>query len=81
VGLSCGDVALDTGSHVRIEGEGRKQRAVPLTGQTHVRSTTPYIHADMTIKERALARVTPASVTPGRYKPPDSVLAFFEGLG
>ncbi len=167
VGLSCGDVALGTGAHVRIEGKGRKQRSVPLTGQaqavlavwlaerggqsedplfptrtgrrlsrdaverrvaTHaatatqqcvslkdkrlhphvlrhscamallqagvdstvialwlghadVRSTTPYIHADMTIKERALARVTPASVTPGRYKPPDPVLAFLEGLG
>ncbi len=167
VGLGCGDVTLDTGSHVRIEGKGRKQRAVPLTGQaqavlavwlaelggqpqdplfptrtgrrlsrdaverrvaTHaatatqrctslngkrlhphvlrhscamallhagvdstvialwlghadVRSTTPYIHADMTIKERALALVTPVSVTPGRYKPPDSVLAFLEGLG
>lgn len=167
VGLGCADVALDTGSHVRIEGKGRKQRSVPLASQaqavlavwlaercgqpqdplfptrtgrrlsrdaverrvaTHattatqrcaslkgkrlhphvlrhscamallqagvdstvialwlghadVRSTTPYIHADMTIKERALARVTPASVTPGRYKPPDSVLAFLEGLG
>jgi site-specific recombinase XerD len=167
VGLSCGDVALDTGSHVRIEGKGRKQRSVPLTrqaqavlavwldecegqredplfptrtgrrlsrdaverrvtihaaaatqqcaslkgkrlhphvlrhscamsllqagvdstvialwlGHADVRSTTPYIHADMTIKERALALVTPASVTPGRYKPPDTVLAFLESLG
>jgi site-specific recombinase XerD len=50
-------------------------------GHADVRSTTPYIHADMTIKERALALVTPASVTPGRYKPPDSVLAFLESLG
>src|SRR5664280_3475403 len=33
VGLGCGDVALGTGAHVRIEGNGRKQRAVPLTGQ------------------------------------------------
>ncbi len=167
VGLSCGDVALGTGSHVRVEGKGRKQRSVPLTrqaqavlavwlaereeqredplfptrtgrrlsrdaverrvtihaaaatqhcaslkgkrlhphvlrhscamsllqagvdstvialwlGHADVRSTTPYIHADMTIKERALALVTPASVTPGRYKPPDSVLAFLESLG
>lgn len=167
IGLSCGDVALDTGSHVRVEGKGRKQRSVPLTrqaqavltvwlaeregqredplfptrtgrrlsrdaverrvtihaaaatqqcaslkgkrlhphvlrhscamsllqagvdstvialwlGHADVRSTTPYIHADMTIKERALALVTPVSVTPGRYKPPDTVLAFLDGLG
>ncbi|MGH3594243.1 MAG: tyrosine-type recombinase/integrase [Pseudonocardiaceae bacterium] len=30
-GLNCGDVILGTGSNVRCEGKGRKQRAVPLT--------------------------------------------------
>lgn len=49
-------------------------------GHADVRSTQPYLHADLTIKERALALVTPASVPPGRYKPPDAVLAFLEGL-
>jgi site-specific recombinase XerD len=166
VGLHCGDVALGTGGHVRVEGKGRKQRSVPLTGPAQavlavwlaergeqpqsplfptrtgrrlsrdaverrvaihaatatqrcpslkgrrlhphvlrhscamsllqagvdstvialwlghadVRSTAPYIHADMTIKERALALVAPASIAPGRYKPADAVLAFLEGL-
>ena len=37
-------------------------------------------HADMTIKERALARTTPASARPGRYRPPDPLLAYLEGL-
>jgi site-specific recombinase XerD len=49
-------------------------------GHADVRSTQPYLHADLTIKERALALVTPANVTPGRYKPSDSVLAFLEAL-
>ena len=49
-------------------------------GHADVRSTQPYLHADLTIKERALALVTPASVPPGRYKPPDAVLAFLEAL-
>jgi len=166
IGLDCGDVALGTGAHVRCEGKGRKQRAVPLTapaqavlatwlaeragqppdalfptrtgrrlsrdaieqrvsthaataatrcaslkakqihphalrhtcamsllqagvdttvialwlGHADVRSTQPYLHADLTIKERALALVTPADVKPGRYKPRDSVLSFLEGL-
>jgi site-specific recombinase XerC len=31
IGLNCGDIALDTGAHVRCEGKGRKQRSVPLT--------------------------------------------------
>ena len=44
-------------------------------GHADIRSTQPYIHADMTIKERALALLTPAAVTPGRYTPTDDVLA------
>ena len=166
VGLNCGDVVLGTGAHVRCEGKGRKQRAVPLSivaeaviaswlderdgepaaplfptrtgrrlsrdavgrfvakhaavaaqrcpslaaknlhphvlrhscamsllqggvdtsvialwlGHADVRSTQPYLHADLTIKERALALTTPATVAPGRYKPSDSLLAFLEAL-
>jgi site-specific recombinase XerD len=166
IGLNCGDVRLGPGAHVRCEGKGRKERAVPLTSPTqavlavwlneragqlqdplfptrtgrrlsrdaierrvaiyaaaaaqrcpslrvkrlhpHVlrhscamsllqagvdatvialwlghadtRSTQPYLHADLTIKERALALTTPASVQPGRYRPPDAVLAFLEAL-
>jgi site-specific recombinase XerD len=165
-GLDCGDVALGTGAHVRCEGKGRKQRAVPLTtttqaaldvwmleragqrdeplfptrtgrrlstdaverlvrkhattaaahcpsirpeachphvlrhscamsllqagvdtavialwlGHADLRSTGIYLHADMTLKQRALDRTTPASITPGRYRPNDTLLAFLEGL-
>ncbi|MCA1681969.1 MAG: site-specific integrase [Actinobacteria bacterium] len=165
-GLNCDDVVLGAGGHVRCEGKGRKQRAVPLArptqtvlaawlaerggqpndplfptrtgrrlsrdaverrvtthtavaarrcpslraknlhphvmrhtaamsllharvdvavialwlGHADIRSTDPYIHADLTIKERALALTTPASVRPGRYRPPDKLLAFLEGL-
>ena len=164
--LNCGDIMPGTGGHVRCEGKGRKQRAVPLTSQAQavlrewiaergstpdhplfptrtgrrlsrdaierrlavhaataartcpslkaknlhphvlrhscamallragvdttvialwlghadIRSTQAYLHADLSIKERALALTTPASVTPGRYKPPDPVLAFLESL-
>jgi site-specific recombinase XerD len=49
-------------------------------GHADVRSTQPYLHADLTIKEKALALVTPADVKPGRYRPADAVLAFLEGL-
>jgi site-specific recombinase XerD len=166
IGLDCADVVLGTGGHVRCEGKGRRQRAVPLTnsaqqvlrvwmaeragragdpllptrtgrrlspdaverrvaihaatatkrcpslqakklhphvlrhscamsllqarvdvavialwlGHADMRSTDAYIHADLSIKERALALITPPSVKPGRYKPPDSVLAFLESL-
>jgi integrase len=50
-------------------------------GHEDVETTTKiYLHADMTIKERALARTTPPGTTPGRYKPPDRLLAFLETL-
>ena len=49
-------------------------------GHSDIRSTDAYLHADMTIKERALARVASASLRPGRYRPPDSLLAFLESL-
>lgn len=166
IALNSGDVQLGTGAHVRCEGKGRKERAVPLTipartvlttwlteragrptdplfvtrtgrrlsrdaieqrvtihaatarvncpsleskqlhphvlrhscamsllqagvdttvialwlGHADVRSTQPYLHADLTIKEKALALVTPADVKPGRYKPKDATLTFLESL-
>ena len=49
-------------------------------GHAGVRSTDAYIHADMSIKERALALTTPAGAKPGRYRPTDKMLAFLEGL-
>jgi site-specific recombinase XerD len=49
-------------------------------GHADIRSTQLYLHADMTIKERALARTTPTTVEPGRYHPTDSLLAFLENL-
>jgi site-specific recombinase XerD len=166
LGLDCGDIVLGTGAHVRCEGKGRKQRAVPLSGPVesvlrvwlserrgardeptfstrtgrrlsrdavqrrisahalaaaahcpslatkklspHVfrhtsamallhagvdttvialwlghadpRSTNAYLHADLAIKERALAQLTPATTNPGRYRPQDQLLAFLEAL-
>jgi site-specific recombinase XerD len=39
-----------------------------------------YLHADLKLKEKALARTTPPGAAPGRYKPPDPLLAFLESL-
>lgn len=49
-------------------------------GHESMETTQMYLHADMRIKEQALARTTPTSVTPGRYRPTDRLLAFLEGL-
>jgi len=165
-GLTCGDVELHSGAHVRCRGKGRKQRITPLTAQTRevvrvwlrerggsardplfpgpndgalsrdavrrllarhvataamtcpslagkqisphvlrhtcamqllrsgadtslialwlghedIRTTQIYLHADLALKERALDRTAPPNTRPGRYRPPDRLLAFLEGL-
>jgi integrase/recombinase XerD len=166
IGLTCGEVHLGAGAHVRCHGKGRKDRTTPLTSHTakvlrvwlaehnaapsdplfptrtgrplsrdaverlvakHATtatancptiaaknvtphtlrhsaamallhagvdtsvialwmghedpgSTQAYLHADMTIKEQALARVQPHGTTPGRYRAPDTLLAFLDNL-
>jgi integrase/recombinase XerD len=49
-------------------------------GHEQVATTSAYLHADMSQKERAIARVTPPDTKPGRYRPPDTLLAFLESL-
>jgi integrase/recombinase XerD len=49
-------------------------------GHEHSETAQIYIHADQTLKQRALDRTTPTGVRPGRYRPPDKLLAFLEQL-
>ncbi len=49
-------------------------------GHEGVETTQIYLHADLAIKERALARTAPTGTNPGRYRPPDALLAFLESL-
>jgi site-specific recombinase XerD len=49
-------------------------------GHESVETTQIYIHADMSLKEQALARTTPPDTAPGRYQPPDQIIAFLESL-
>lgn len=49
-------------------------------GHADMRSTNAYLHADMSIKERALARMTSPASTLIRFRPSDQLIAFLEGL-
>ena len=165
VGLTCGDVVLGTGAHIRCMGKGRKERATPLRrdtakllatwigtdnddgrplfpsirgerlsrdalehlvrkhcltaartcpsidakrvtphtlrhsnamdllhhgvdpavialwlGHENVETTQIYIHADMRMKEKALARIAAPATPSSRFRPDDQLLAFLEGL-
>jgi integrase/recombinase XerD len=49
-------------------------------GHESVETTQIYMHADMRLKEKALARVASTTSRPGRYRPDDALLSFLESL-
>jgi site-specific recombinase XerD len=49
-------------------------------GHEHTQTTQIYLHGDLTMKEKAIARTAPPNTHPGRYRPPDTLLAFLEAL-
>jgi len=49
-------------------------------GHEQVDTTAIYLHADLALKERAIARTAPPHTAPGRYRAPDTLLAFLDGL-
>lgn len=49
-------------------------------GHENIASTQIYLHADLAIKEKALAMTAQPTVPPGRYHPSDRTMAFLEAL-
>jgi integrase/recombinase XerD len=49
-------------------------------GHEQITTTQRYLHADMTHKQQAIDRTRPLTARPGRYQPPDALLAFLEAL-
>jgi integrase/recombinase XerD len=49
-------------------------------GHESVATTQIYVHADLALKERALARTAPLTTTPGRYQPTDTIMTFLNSL-
>lgn len=49
-------------------------------GHEQIETTQMYLHADLSIKEKALAKTTFITTKVGRYRPDDSLLAFLQGL-
>jgi integrase/recombinase XerD len=63
-----------------------RQAGVPIStialwlGHEHLATAQIYLHADLAIKERALALAAPPGTAPGRFRPSDPLLAFLEAL-
>ena len=49
-------------------------------GHESVETTYIYLHADLKLKEQAMARTQPSHMPPARYRPDDDVLAFLNRL-
>ena len=49
-------------------------------GHEQIETTQIYLHANLEIKERALAKTAPIETKPGRFRPSDKLLAFLEAL-
>ena len=49
-------------------------------GHESTATTQIYLQADLALKQQALDRTTPPATPPGRYHPPDQLLAFLEAL-
>ena len=49
-------------------------------GHESVETTYVYLHADLKLKEKAMAKTTPSQLPPNRYRPDDEVLAFLNSL-
>ena len=49
-------------------------------GHESMETTQVYLHANMELKEQALAKTQPFNARPARYHPDDQLLAFLQGL-
>ena len=49
-------------------------------GHEQIDTTHIYLEADLALKQQALDRTRPIDAKPGRYRPPDQLLAFLETL-
>jgi site-specific recombinase XerD len=66
---------------MRLRESGVDSATIALwLGHESTRTTDIYQHADLGLKERAIATTAPPNTKPGRYRPPDSLLAFLEAL-
>ena len=49
-------------------------------GHESSKSTEVYLHADNKLKQQAIDRTAPTGTPPGRYRPPDKLMGFLDGL-
>jgi integrase/recombinase XerD len=51
-----------------------------VLGHSSTQTTEIYVHADLALKQKALAKLAPTPAAARRYRPPDKLLDFLENL-
>ena len=66
--------------HAKPQVRDHRHNSDSRKGHESATTTLVYLQADLELKQRALDRTTPPGEKPGRYQPPDDILAFLDGL-
>jgi hypothetical protein len=74
------DEHVDDHGHTNPQARNMTHTMTPRKVTEQIATTNIYLHADMTQKQEAIDRTKPLAVRIGRYRPPDSLIAFLEGL-
>jgi len=81
VGRNVSPHVLRHSTAMELLRHGVDQSVIALwLGHESVETTQIYLHADLKLKETALARIAAPEQPPGRYRPDDQLLAFLEAL-
>ncbi len=82
--LACKQITPHTLRHtaaMQLLRRGVDRTVIALwLGHESIETTQIYLHADLALKEKALARTASSRLAPRRYRPDDKLLAFLEGL-
>jgi integrase/recombinase XerD len=64
-----------------LRAKGKDLATIALwLGHETTQTTQMYLHADLKIKQQTIDRTATLGTPPGRYRPPDPILDFLEGL-
>jgi len=66
--------------HAKPQVRGHRHNSDSRKGHEQVETTQIYLHADLALKQRALDLTAPPGNSTGRYRPPDQLIAFLNGL-
>ena len=66
--------------HAKPQVRGHKHNSDSRKGHEQIATVQIYLHADLSLKEKAIAKTDSPHAATGRYRAPDSLIAFLDSL-